>query len=188
MPQAITPPDRAPLLRAASTIQLLARLRRMSEGGKGKTDNVFGIERLKTLIELMEQHDLAEIDLQQDKERISLKRGGVQPSMAMPMAAVPPAAPATPAAPVAPAGDGPNIVTLKSPMVGTFYTKPNPESETFVKVGSIVSPDTVICIVEAMKVFNEIPAEVSGKVVAVLADNGQPVDFDKPLFKIDTSA
>ncbi len=159
----------------------------MSEGGKSQSDNVFGIERLKTLIELMEQHNLAEIDLQQDAERISLKRGGV--SVPAPAAALPAApAPAGAAPAAAPAGDGPNIVTIKSPMVGTFYTKPNPESETFVKVGSMVSPDTVICIVEAMKVFNEIPAEVSGKVVAVLSENGQPVDFDKPLFKIDTSA
>ncbi|QDS93518.1 Acetyl-CoA biotin carboxyl carrier [Roseimaritima multifibrata] len=158
----------------------------MNAGGKREAVNVFGIDQLKELIELMEQHDLAEIDLQQDTDRISLKRGGAQPLQAMPapMAAAPVAA----ATPAEPAGDGPNILTIKSPMVGTFYTKPNPESENFVKVGAMVSPDTVICIVEAMKVFNEIPAEVSGKVVAVLAENGQPVDFDKPLFKIDTSA
>ncbi len=162
----------------------------MTEGGKRGSGSVFGIDRLKTLIELMEQHDLAEIDLQQDDERISLKRGGVHPTVAAPISlpAAAPAAAASPAAAAAPAGDGPNILTIKSPMVGTFYTKPNPESETFVKVGSMVSPETVICIVEAMKVFNEIPAEVSGKVVAVLAENGEPVEYDKPLFKIDTSA
>jgi acetyl-CoA carboxylase biotin carboxyl carrier protein len=159
----------------------------MTEGGKRSSGNVFGIDRLKTLIELMEQHDLAEIDLQQDDERISLKRGGVQPTLAAPIS-MPAAAPAAAAPAATPAGDGPNILTIKSPMVGTFYTKPNPESETFVKVGSVVSPETVICIVEAMKVFNEIPAEVSGKVVAVLVENGEPVEFDKPLFKIDTSA
>lgn len=159
----------------------------MTEGGKRSSGNVFGIDRLKTLIELMEQHDLAEIDLQQDDERISLKRGGVQPTLAAPIS-MPAAAPAAAAPTATPAGDGPNILTIKSPMVGTFYTKPNPESETFVKVGSVVSPETVICIVEAMKVFNEIPAEVSGKVVAVLAENGEPVEYDKPLFKIDTSA
>ncbi|QEG38373.1 acetyl-CoA carboxylase biotin carboxyl carrier protein [Roseimaritima ulvae] len=162
----------------------------MTEGGKRDSGSVFGIDRLKTLIELMEQHDLAEIDLQQDDERISLKRGGVQPTMAAPISlpAAAPAAPAAPAAAASPAGDGPNILTIKSPMVGTFYTKPNPESEPFVKVGDVISPEKVICIVEAMKVFNEIPAEVSGKVVAVLAENGEPVEFDKPLFKIDTSA
>lgn len=159
----------------------------MTEGGKRSSGNVFGIDRLKTLIELMEQHDLAEIDLQQDDERIRLKRGGVQPTLAAPVS-LPATAPAAAAPATSPAGDGPNILTIKSPMVGTFYTKPNPESETFVKVGSVVSPETVICIVEAMKVFNEIPAEVSGKVVAVLAENGEPVEFDKPLFKIDTSA
>lgn len=71
-------------------------------------------------------------------------------------------------------------------MVGTFYTKANPKAEPFVKVGSAVTPETVVCIIEAMKVFNEIPAEVRGKIVAVLVENEQPVDFDRPLFKVDT--
>lgn len=160
----------------------------MSEGAKGKSDSVFGIERLKTLIELMEQHDLAEIDLQEDKDRISLKRGASP--LAMP-AAPQPVAPAAPAAaPQAASGEaaeGANIVTINAPMVGTFYARPNPDAEPFVKVGASISKETTVCIVEAMKVFNEIPAEVSGKVVAVLAEDGQPVDFNKPLFKIDTS-
>ncbi|WP_153558947.1 acetyl-CoA carboxylase biotin carboxyl carrier protein [Roseimaritima sediminicola] len=161
----------------------------MTEGGKHGSDSVFGIERLQTLIELMEQHDLAEIDLQQDEERIRLKRGGAaQPVLAAPASPAAAPAPAAPTPAASAPAEGANIVTVKSPMVGTFYTKPNPESDPFVKVGSMVSADTVICIVEAMKVFNEIPAEVSGKVVAVLAENGEPVEFDKPLFKIDTSA
>ncbi len=71
-------------------------------------------------------------------------------------------------------------------MVGTFYNRANPKSEPFVKVGSAVSSDTVVCIVEAMKVFNEIPAEVRGTIVAVLVENEQPVDFGRPLFKVDT--
>ena len=106
---------------------------------------------------------------------------------APPAASIPAAAP--PASAAAPAeAEGANIVTIKSPMVGTFYNRPNPESEAFVKVGSMVSADTTICIIEAMKVFNEIPAEISGKVVAVLVENERSVEFGKPLFKIDTSA
>ncbi len=75
---------------------------------------------------------------------------------------------------------------IKSPIVGTFYAAPNPESPPFVKVGDHVGPETTVCIVEAMKVFNQIPAEVSGKIQAVLVENGQPVEFGQPLFKVDT--
>ena len=71
-------------------------------------------------------------------------------------------------------------------MVGTFYSKPNPESENFAKVGDLVTPETTVCIVEAMKVFNEIPAEISGRIVAVLVENEEPIEFGKPLFKVDT--
>jgi acetyl-CoA carboxylase biotin carboxyl carrier protein len=101
-----------------------------------------------------------------------------------------PAAPPQPAqqaaAPTAPA-EGANIVVIKSPMVGTFYARPNPKSEVFVKVGDHVEPNTTVCIIEAMKVFNEIPAEVRGKIVAVLVEEDEAVDFGRPLFKVDTS-
>jgi acetyl-CoA carboxylase biotin carboxyl carrier protein len=72
-------------------------------------------------------------------------------------------------------------------MVGTFYARSSPEAEPFVKVGSVVDPDSTVCTVEAMKVFTEIPAETRGKIVAILAENGKPVEFGKPLFKVDTS-
>ncbi len=163
-----------------------------SAGGVGG-GNVFDLGQLRRLIKLMEAHDLTEINLKQGSEKVQLRRGGVAPQpVAMqpppaPVAAAPPA-PAAPATPAASVEDGPNIVTIKSPMVGTFYGRPNPDAEPFVKVGQRISADTVICIVEAMKVFNEIPAEVSGQVVAVLADDQQAVDFGRPLFKIDTSA
>ena len=75
---------------------------------------------------------------------------------------------------------------IKSPMVGTFYAAPDPDSPSFVKVGDHVGPETTICIVEAMKVFNQIPAEVSGRIIAVLAENGASVEFGQPLFKVDT--
>ncbi len=97
-----------------------------------------------------------------------------------------PALPSQPAATSSPA-DAANIVVIKSPMVGTFYSRPNPKAEPYVKVGDRVDTSTVVCIIEAMKVFNEIPAEVRGKVVAVIASDGEGVEFDKPLFKVDTS-
>ena len=86
-----------------------------------------------------------------------------------------------------PAAEGANIVYIKSPMVGTFYSRPNPNAASYVKVGDHVEPDKTVCIIEAMKVFNEIPAEVSGRVVALLVNDEEPVEFGKPLFKIDTS-
>ncbi len=87
-----------------------------------------------------------------------------------------------------PADDDENTVLIKSPMVGTFYSKANPEAaEAFVKVGDHVASDTTVCIIEAMKVFNEIPAEVTGRIIAVLVENEEAVEFGKPLFKVDTS-
>ncbi len=157
----------------------------MNTGG-----DVFDLDRLRRLIELMEAHELSEIDLQQGDEKVKLRRGGETIVTAPHRAGAPmalPAATSAAATPVA-AGDGPNIVTIKAPMVGTFYNRANPQSEPFVKVGQRVSADTVVCIIEAMKVFNEIPAEVNGQVVAVLIDTEQPVDFNRPLFKVDTSA
>src|SRR5262249_44656006 len=79
-----------------------------------------------------------------------------------------------------------DLAVIKSPMVGTFYTSSSPESPPFVKVGAHVGADTIVCIIEAMKVFNEIPAEMSGQIAAVLVENGAPVEFGQPLFKIDT--
>ena len=167
----------------------------MSDKEKSGGEDVFEIERIRKLVELMEQHDLSAVDLRAGGQRIRLNRGAIAsaPMMYAPAPAAPAPAPSVSAAPApsaaaaAPAADGPNIVVIKSPMVGTFYSKPNPESEPFVKVGASVSADTTVCIIEAMKVFNEIPAETRGKVVAVLAENGQPVEFGKPLFKIDTA-
>jgi acetyl-CoA carboxylase biotin carboxyl carrier protein len=85
------------------------------------------------------------------------------------------------------AAEGPNIVAIKSPMVGTFYSRTNPKAAPFVKPGDHVNPETTVCIIEAMKVFNEIPAEVRGRVVAILVEDGEAVDHGKPLFKIDTA-
>ena len=152
-------------------------------------ENVFEIERLREFIHLMEEHQLSELDLKQNDQQIRLRRGpeGVVVPAAAPVAPAASASPAPPA-PTSNDEDDANIAIIKSPMVGTFYARANPESPAFVKVGDHVSSEQTVCIIEAMKVFNEIAAEVSGKIVAVLVDNEEPVEFGKPLFKVDTSA
>jgi len=109
----------------------------------------------------------------------------VQQAMAAPVAAAPVAA--APAAPAAPAEDNSKFVTIKSPMIGTFYRKPSPDKAPFVEVGSTIGKGDVLCVVEAMKLFNEIEAEVSGKIVKILVDDMSPVEFDQPLFLVDPS-
>ena len=162
----------------------------MSDSDPGSED-VFDLERLRQLVELMKEHDLAQLDLRQGEERIQLQRGAVAGPYANAAPLVPqlvesqrPAA----ADSSQPQEDDANIAYITSPMVGTFYSKPTPEAKTFVKVGDLIGPESTVCIVEAMKVFNEIPAEVSGRVVAVLVENEEPVEYGKPLFKIDTAS
>jgi acetyl-CoA carboxylase biotin carboxyl carrier protein len=160
----------------------------MSKGNPPKED-VFSVERIRSLIDLMKEYDLSEVDLKQDEQQIRLVRGAKQNVSAASTVMAPPAVAATPAAVAAPAGpvaDGPHIKVIKSPMVGTFYARANPKSDDFVKVGASVSADTVVCIIEAMKVFNDIPAEISGKIVEILVKNEEAVDFERPLFKVDT--
>jgi len=158
-----------------------------------RADDVFDIDRIRKLIELMKEHELGEIDLRYENQRIRLCGAGhgqpvfagnmMQAAPIQPMAAAPvPVATSVGASDA----DGPHIAIIKSPMVGTFYSRPNPASKNFVENGSAVQNDTVVCIIEAMKVFNEIPAEIRGKVVQVLVKNEDAVDFGKPLFKIDT--
>jgi acetyl-CoA carboxylase biotin carboxyl carrier protein len=158
----------------------------MSKGGKPNR-GVFDVDRIREIVELMEQHDLSEVDLQQGDDKIKLNRGAVAAPMAAPAPVMAAAAPAA-AAPTAGADAHAGTVTINAPMVGTFYARPNPESENFVKVGDSINDSTVVCIVEAMKVFNEIPAECSGTIVEVLIEDGQPVDFDKPMFRVKPNA
>lgn len=139
--------------------------------------NMIDQKRLKELIKLMVANDLTEIDLQGEGDRVTLKRGGAAP-VAVPAVALPPV-PDTQAA--SPPEKEPAIL---SPMVGTFYAAASPDGEPFVKVGDTVNPDTQVGIVEAMKVFNEIRAEVSGVIEQILVENGQAVEFDQPLFVI----
>ncbi len=158
----------------------------MTNSGSG---DIFDVKKVRRLVELMKEHDLAEIDLRQSDQRIRIRRGAepqilaggyvAQPAMSggQPQATTPAAAPHS---------DDASLAIIKSPMVGTFYSASNPESPPFIKVGDHVGPESVVCIIEAMKVFNEIQAEVAGQVTAVLVENGQPVEFGQPLFKIDT--
>ncbi|MFO0840083.1 MAG: acetyl-CoA carboxylase biotin carboxyl carrier protein [Phycisphaerae bacterium] len=152
------------------------------------------IEQIRSLVELMAANDLSRIELREGEAHILLRRG--QALVAAPvsvgsLAAAPVATPSvapmpTPAvaatAPNAPATE--NEVFIRSPMVGTYYASPDPESPAFVNPGSVVSPESVVCLVEAMKVFNEIKAEVSGRITKVLVKNAQAVEFDQPLFAV----
>ena len=151
------------------------------------------LKKLEKLISLMAENDLTEIELDDGKEKVQLKRGSANapvqvvssapaPAPAAPAAPAPVAAAAASAPAAAPAASGP---TIDSPMVGTFYSASNPDSPAFVKPGDSVTADTVVCIVEAMKVFNEIKAEKSGKVKSVLVENGDAVEFGQALFELE---
>ena len=155
--------------------------------GPSPGPDIFDVRKIRRLVQLMQEYDLAEIDLRQGETRIQLRRGGVPPAAPARRAGSAAPAPAEPAktAPASTPGEE-HVVVVRSPMVGTFYAAPDPESPPFVKVGDPVGPETTVCIVEAMKVFNEIPAEVSGKIVAVLVENGEPIEFGQPMFKVDT--
>jgi acetyl-CoA carboxylase biotin carboxyl carrier protein len=159
-------------------------------GSAPQPEEVFEIKRIRQLVELMEEHGLSEIDLRHEKQRIRLRRGADDPPAVGPQGALA-AMPTSPPVAVVESGqraeDDANIVLIKSPMVGTFYGRPNPEAEPFVRSGDRVSSETTVCIIEAMKVFNEIPAEVSGTIIAVLVEDEESVEFGKPLFKVDTS-
>jgi len=162
----------------------------MAKDGTSNSGDVFDVRKVRRLVELMNDHDLAEVDLRQADQRIRLRRGGepVLTTVAAPVAptaATPPAAPAGEPAPAAAAPTAETGKLIKSPIVGTFYNSPNPDSAPFVKIGDQVGEDTTVCIVEAMKVFNEVPAECSGKITAILAENGDAIEFGQPLFRLE---
>ncbi len=152
-----------------------------------KSGDLYNVKKLRRLIELMKEHDLSEIDLKEADHHVRIKRGGdVIATTAAPFALT--AARQTAAEPaLQPAADA-GMLMIKSPMVGTFYKASGPDSAAFVKVGDRIGPEKTVCIVEAMKVFNEIPAGISGQVVAILVENGAPVEFGQPLIKVDPEA
>ena len=146
-----------------------------------ETECPFDLERLRELIELMEQHSLTEICLERGKEKWKICRGSQQEFVQVP-APVQAAPVSTLAAEPQEVAD--NTLPIKSPTVGTFYASPSPDDPPFVTVGTKVQPDTIVCIVEAMKVFNQIPAEVGGIIEEILVNNGDPVEFGQPLFRV----
>jgi acetyl-CoA carboxylase biotin carboxyl carrier protein len=148
----------------------------------------FDVQTIRHLVALMSRHDLSEIDLRQGDQRICLRRGLHGP-LPVP-AALPPAQPAVAAPAPAVAAPEPDRPTktfhlIKSPTPGTFFARPKPEAESFVRVGSRVTPTTVVCIIEAMNIFNEIQAECAGVITEILAENQQPVEWGQVLFKVD---
>ena len=152
------------------------------------------IRKIKKLIELLEESSLSEIEIVEGEESLRITRATATPAAVAPqvIAAPPPvaAAPAPAATPeAAPAGAGddegiPDGQVVRAPMVGTFYAASSPEAEPFISKGQTVSMGDTLCIIEAMKMFNQIESDFSGTVVAILAENGQPVEFDQPLFVI----
>ena len=154
-----------------------------------KSDS-FDLDRIRKLLQLMEKFDVSEINLQNDDESWKIRRGPrvafAQPAAsqgyALPSMA-PQAAPVV--APTAAAAAVPAGVTINAPTVGTFYSAASPEDAPFVAVGTVIKPDTVICMIEAMKVFNQILAEKSGRIVEILVENGDAVGFGQPLFRIE---
>ncbi len=149
--------------------------------------------KLKELVKLMVENDLTELDLQDEKETVTLKRGhnGVPVVHQAPAYAAPQAAGPAPAASAAAPAKTPDPtagqVMIESPMVGTFYSAPNPDAAPFVKIGQNVTADTVVCLIEAMKVFNEIKAEKSGVIEQIMVKTGQAVEFGQKLFAVRPS-
>lgn len=151
------------------------------------------LKDIKAIIDLMRKNSLSEFELERQDFKIKLKRGpsgplaAEDPALASPYAMPPPVAVAGLTALVPPAitaTPASSLLEIKSPMIGTFYRAPAPESADYVEVGTEVVPETVVCLIEAMKVMNEIKAEVKGVVTHILVENAKPVEFGQPLFRI----
>jgi acetyl-CoA carboxylase biotin carboxyl carrier protein len=159
-------------------------------GKKRSEPSPFDVRTIKDLVSLMRRSDLNEIDLQEGDKRIRLRRG--LRSALPPAAALPAPAPAVPQAvlPAAPAPEKPakNLTPIKSPTIGTFYVALKPGGPPCVTVGTRVTPTTVVGVIEAMKVFHEIPAECTGVIAEILVENQQPVEYGQMLFQVDPTA
>ena len=153
------------------------------------------LKHLREVLELVAECDVSEVEIEEEDLRLVIRKHApaaapqITYASAPPPAAAPQAAPAPAAAPApeAPAAAGPSGTEVRAPIVGTFYEAPNPDSDPYVKVGQKVNVGDTLCIIEAMKLMNEIESEVSGTVTAILVDNATPVEFDQPLFVIDPS-
>lgn len=161
----------------------------------------FDVRTVRDLVGLMSRHDLAELELADGDRSIKLKRAVPAPLALTAIPAVAAAAPVAVAHHAAPAAHAPApvaaaepakatkpLLEIKSPTPGTFYGSPKPTDPAFVQVGSKVNPGTIVCIIEAMKIFNEIPADITGTIVEVCVENKQPVEYGQVLFRVDPSA
>ncbi len=157
-------------------------------------------KQIQELIRLINKSNIGEISVEEKGFKITIKQKQDQVQQVISAApvytAAPPAAATTPAAAAtAPAAEKPkaaepaasNLITIKSPMIGTFYRRPSPDKPLFVEVGDEIAPGKVVCIIEAMKLFNEIEAEVKGKIVKILVDDASPVEYDQPLYLVEPS-
>ena len=154
------------------------------------------LEKIKQLVDMMKDNDLSELEIVDGETRVMLKRGGgghavpqvvampsvVSPGGAMPINGMTPAEQVIPTAEAEPET---NIVEIVSPIVGTFFAAPSPDADPFVEVGTEVEEETVVCIIEAMKVLNEVKSEIKGTVKKILVDNGQAVEYGQPLFLVE---
>ncbi|NGM62873.1 acetyl-CoA carboxylase biotin carboxyl carrier protein [Sphingobacterium sp. SGG-5] len=159
------------------------------------------IKQIQDLIKFVSKSGVNEVSIEEKDFKITIKTNQeptyvtatLPAAMPAPVAAAPTAAapekaaPTTPAAPASASGNDANLITIKSPMIGTFYRSPGPDKAVFVNVGDEIAPGKVLCIIEAMKLFNEIESEVSGKIVKILVNDAQPVEYDQPLFLVDPS-
>ena len=154
------------------------------------------LTEIQDLIKFVAKQKVTEVEIEKKDFKITIKAekeevhiahvaAPAPVQVAAPAAPAPVVAPAAPAAPAKEAEESNNYITIKSPMIGTFYRSSSPEADSFVNVGDTIKPGDVLCIVEAMKLFNEIEAEVSGKIVKVLVDDASPIEFDQPLFLIE---
>ncbi|MCH6551467.1 MAG: acetyl-CoA carboxylase biotin carboxyl carrier protein [Planctomycetes bacterium] len=148
------------------------------------------IRKLKELVRLMVTNDLTELDLRDSEEQVTLRRHRLNhvgvpdaPVVVAAPAAAPPAAGGAESSPAAVA-EAQGLLTIESPMVGTYYAAANPDAAPFAAVGATITADTVVCLIEAMKIFNEIKAECAGTVVKALVENGEPVEFGQTLFLV----
>lgn len=149
------------------------------------------IQKIKSLIEIMKENGLSEIQIKHGDDKIALKRSQPQSIISQPVAAMPVVGHESAASVSAGQGEkvgetpgGEGLAEIKSPIVGTFYATPSPDSDNYVEVGSRVDPQTVVCIIEAMKVMNEIKAEISGTISEIVVTNGQAVEYGQVLFKV----
>lgn len=155
------------------------------------------LKEIQNLIKFVAKSGASEVKLEMDDVKITIKTGSEETTIVqqMPMASAPvvqqaapaPTAPVAEVTPAPAASDDSKYVTIKSPIIGTFYRKPSPDKPVFVEVGTDIKEGDVLCVIEAMKLFNEIESEVSGKIVKVLVDDSSPVEFDQPLFLVDPS-